>query len=133
MNFDGPVNIDGPAILGVDHVQITVPRGQEEDAREFYCGLLLLAEIEKPPALIARGGFWLKVGDRQVHVGTEEGVNRHATKAHVAYAVNNLEEWRARLGARGIEVEAGIPIPGYVRFEFRDPFGNRVEMIQAIS
>jgi catechol 2,3-dioxygenase-like lactoylglutathione lyase family enzyme len=72
-------------------------------------------------------------GRSPVHVGTEEGVDRHATKAHVAYAVNDLEEWRTRLSANGIEVEPGIPIPGYVRFEFRDPFGNRVEMIQAIS
>ena len=29
-------------------------------------------------------------------------------------------------------VEEQIPIPGYHRFEFRDPFGNRVEMIQAV-
>jgi catechol 2,3-dioxygenase-like lactoylglutathione lyase family enzyme len=133
MNIDGPQNIDGPAILGVDHVQITVPTGKEEEAREFYCGLLRLAETEKPAALKARGGFWLTVGDRQVHVGIEEGVNRHTTKAHVAYAVNSLEEWRTRLAANGIKVEKGIPIPGYVRFEFRDPFGNRVEMIQPIS
>ena len=60
-------------------------------------------------------------------------VNRPATKAHVAYAVNNLDAWREKLALAGIEIEKGIPIPGYVRFEFRDPFGNRVEMIQAIS
>jgi catechol 2,3-dioxygenase-like lactoylglutathione lyase family enzyme len=120
-------------ILGIHHVQITVPTGQEDAAREFYCGLLQLTEIEKPPSLKARGGFWLQAGDRAVHVGTEEGVDRRATKTHVAYAVNNLDQWRARLSAAGIEVEAGIPIPGYDRFEFRDPFGNRVEMIQAIS
>jgi|SRR5580658_3988385 catechol 2,3-dioxygenase-like lactoylglutathione lyase family enzyme len=127
------MNNDGPSILGVDHVQITAPKGKEKDAREFYCGLLLLTEIEKPAALKARGGFWLKVGDRQLHVGTEEGVNRHATKAHVAYAVDDLEQWRVKLARAGIHIETGISIPGYVRFEFRDPFGNRVEMIQAIS
>jgi hypothetical protein len=26
-----------------------------------------------------------------------------------------------------------VPIPGYERFEFRDPFGNRVEFIQAVG
>lgn len=133
MNVDGPKNLGEAVIVGIDHVQITVPSGQESAAREFYCGLLRLTEVEKPAALKSRGGFWLAVGDRQVHVGTEEGVNRRATKAHVAYAVNNLQEWQARLAEFGIEVEAGIPIPGYARFEFRDPFGNRVEMIQAIS
>jgi catechol 2,3-dioxygenase-like lactoylglutathione lyase family enzyme len=119
-------------ILGLHHVQITIPPGAEAAARGFYCGVLGLVEIEKPDSLKSRGGFWLAVGDRRVHVGVDEGVDRQATKAHVAYTVDNLETCRARLTAAGIEVENGIAIPGCVRFEFRDPFGNRVEMIQAI-
>jgi catechol 2,3-dioxygenase-like lactoylglutathione lyase family enzyme len=120
-------------ILGIDHVQITVPAAAVADARAFYCGLLGLGEIEKPAALRGRGGFWLRVGDRQVHVGTEEGVQRRATQAHVAYAVSDASGWRSRLAAAGIETIDGVPIPGYERFEFRDPFGNRVEMIQAVG
>jgi catechol 2,3-dioxygenase-like lactoylglutathione lyase family enzyme len=120
-------------ITGIHHVQITVPKGQEEEARNFYCGTLQLAEIEKPDTLKSRGGLWLAAGDRNVHVGTEEGVNRQATKAHVAYAVDDIEAWRNKLASLGVRIEDGIPIPGYSRFEFRDPFGNRVEMIQAIS
>ena len=119
-------------IIGIDHVQITVPAQAVADARVFYCGLLGLREIEKPAALQARGGFWLQVGDRQVHVGTEEGVERRATKAHVAYAVTDVAQWRARLARGGVEILDWAPIPGYDRFEFRDPFGNRVEMIQAV-
>ncbi|HET6325219.1 MAG TPA: VOC family protein [Planctomycetaceae bacterium] len=117
-------------ILGIDHVQITVPRGQEPAAREFYCGVLGLIEIEKPDALKPRGGFWLQVGDRELHVGTEEGVNRQATKAHVAFAVEALAFWRTRLSEADIAVEDGVPIPHCERFEFRDPFGNRVELIE---
>jgi hypothetical protein len=30
----------------------------------------------------------------------------------------------------GIEVIDSLPLPGHDRFEFRDPFGNRVEFIQ---
>lgn len=120
-------------IVGIHHVQITVPKGREPEAREFYCGLLGLHEIEKPDSLKPRGGFWLAVGDRQVHVGTEDGVDRHATKAHVAYTVHDLEAWRVKLSKRGIATEEGVPIAGYIRFEFRDPFGNRVEMIQSIT
>jgi catechol 2,3-dioxygenase-like lactoylglutathione lyase family enzyme len=120
-------------IIGIDHVQITVPRGQEPAAREFYCGVLGLTEIEKPDALKPRGGFWLAAGDRELHVGTEDGVDRQATKAHVALAVDDLFLWRKRLSERGIAVEDGVPIPGCERFEFRDPFGNRVEMIQRLS
>jgi catechol 2,3-dioxygenase-like lactoylglutathione lyase family enzyme len=117
-------------IIAIDHVQITVPKGAEMAAREFYCGLLGLAEIEKPAALKPRGGFWLSVGDRQVHVGVEDGVDRQATKAHVAYRVRDLEAWRRKLAAAGVAVEDGIQTPGQKRFEIRDPFGNRIEMVE---
>src|SRR5262245_43587009 len=120
-------------ILGIDHVQITVPANAVEEARAFYCGLLGRREIEKPAALRERGGFWLQVGDRQVHVGTEEGVERRATKAHVAYAVTDVAGWRSRLAAAGVEASDAVPIPGYERLEFPDPFGIRVEMIQAVA
>lgn len=68
-----------------------------------------------------------------MHVGTEEGVVRQATKAHVAYAVIDVANWRARLAAAGVEILDGIPIPGHNRFEFRDPFGNRVELIETVE
>jgi len=119
-------------ILGIDHVQITVPANAVAEARAFYCGLLGLREIEKPAVLRERGGFWLEVGDRQVHVGTEEGVDRIKTKAHVAYAVTDLAAWRSRLAAAGVAIVDGIPIPGRDRFEFRDAFGNRVELIETV-
>jgi catechol 2,3-dioxygenase-like lactoylglutathione lyase family enzyme len=119
-------------ITEVHHVQITVPKESVEAARAFYWGLLNLPEIEKPDSLKPRGGFWLQVGGREVHVGIEEGVNRRATKAHIAYQVTDLAGWRARLEANGVEMADSVPIPGYDRFEFRDPFGNRVEFIQPL-
>ena len=120
-------------IIGIHHAQITIPRGSEEQGRQFYCTLLGLPEIPKPASLQGRGGFWLQVGDRQVHVGVEDGVERKATKAHLAYQVMNLAEWRARLQAQGIEILEGVPIPGCERFEIRDPFGNRLEFIQVLE
>jgi catechol 2,3-dioxygenase-like lactoylglutathione lyase family enzyme len=117
-------------IDGIHHVQLTVPPGAEEEARRFYCRVLGLAELQKPATLTGRGGLWLQVGDRQVHIGVEEGVNRYATKAHIAYEVSNLQEWKRKLTAVGIEVIESIPVPGHDRFEFRDPFGNRVEFIE---
>jgi catechol 2,3-dioxygenase-like lactoylglutathione lyase family enzyme len=112
------------------HVQITIPRGAEEQARAFYCNVLGLPEIDKPGSLQGRGGLWLRVGDRSVHIGTEGDFDRLQTKAHVAYEVDDLDHVRSRLAAKGIATETGVPIPGYDRFEFRDPFGNRVELIQ---
>lgn len=119
-------------IKGLHHAQISIPRGAEEAGRAFYCGILGLPEIEKPEVLKPRGGFWLQVGDRQLHVGTEDGVERSATKAHVAYAVDDIDAWRAKLEQHGIEIIEAVPIPGHRRFEFRDPFGNRVELTQVV-
>jgi catechol 2,3-dioxygenase-like lactoylglutathione lyase family enzyme len=117
-------------IIGIHHVQITVPSGAEQEARRFYCELLGLPEIPKPENLIANGGLWLQVGGQQVHIGIEEDFDRRATKAHVAYEVSDLAMWRAKLIAAGVDVLGGREIPGHARFEFRDPFGNRVEVIQ---
>jgi catechol 2,3-dioxygenase-like lactoylglutathione lyase family enzyme len=116
-------------ITRVHHVQITVPKGSEDAARSFYCGLLGLKEIEKPAALIPRGGLWLTLGELQIHVGVENGVDRRATKAHVAYEVSDLTDLGTRLRAAGIAIEPCPGVPGYERLEFRDPFGNRVEML----
>jgi catechol 2,3-dioxygenase-like lactoylglutathione lyase family enzyme len=117
-------------IRAIHHVQLTVPRGAEEQARHFYCQTLGLAEIDKPTSLVGRGGLWLQAGPQQLHIGVEDGVDRLSTKAHVAYEVVGLSGWKAKLAALGIEVYDGIPIPGYHRFEFRDPFGNRVEFLE---
>ena len=120
-------------ILGIHHAQITIPKGAEDKAREFYCGVLGLKEIPKPEALAGRGGFWLEVGDRQVHIGTEDGVDPGQSKAHIAYAVDDLERWRANLVRHDVKIIDGIPIPGLNRFEFRDPFGNRVEFLERLE
>lgn len=111
-------------IVRIHHAQVTIPPGGESQAREFYCQTLGLPEVDKPASLAERGGFWLQVGGQQVHFGTESSVERAATKAHLAYQVDNLEAWRGKLQAMGIRVTEGIPIPGHARFEFRDPFGN---------
>lgn len=120
------------AIVGFHHAQITIPKGTEEAARAFYCGLLGLEEIEKPDSLQGRGGFWVNVGGQQLHVGTEDGVDRKATKAHLAYQVTDVDAWQAKMIQSGIEIGDSIPIPGFKRFECRDPFGNRMEFIQAL-
>jgi len=117
-------------IRAVHHTQISIPVGAEAEARAFYCGVLGLLEIPKPASLEGRGGFWLEVSGFQVHVGTEDGIDRTRSKAHIAYLVDDLTAWRSKLNAKGIEAAEGIQIPGYNRFEFRDPFGNRIEFLE---
>ena len=120
-------------IAGFHHAQITVAKDQEDEARKFYCYTLGLTEIEKPESLKGRGGLWVKVGNQALHIGTEDGVDRRKTKAHLAYQVEDLNQVKEKLSAMGIEIFDSIPIPGYERFECRDPFGNRVEFIQPID
>lgn len=120
-------------IMGLNHVQITIPQGSEDRARRFYCDVLGLREIEKPDSLAGRGGFWMMAGEGWIHIGTEDGVDRNATKAHLAYEVDNIEVWRERLTDEGLEILGSIPIPGFARFETRDPFGNRIEFIQPLD
>ncbi|WP_093054081.1 VOC family protein [Salipaludibacillus aurantiacus] len=119
-------------ITGLHHAQITLPKGSEEEGRRFYCKVLGLPELEKPEILKGRGGFWLRVGNQEVHVGTEDGFDRLSTKAHLAYQVENITYWKKVLEKQNIKIIESVPIPGYERFEFRDPFGNRVEMIKEL-
>lgn len=117
----------------IHHIQITVPADQEAAARDFYLHFLGLTEIEKPRSLQGRGGFWVLLAGQELHVSLEEGINRTATKAHIAYQVDDVSAWREKLTAGGFTMAESVPIPGYHRFEFRDPFGNRVEFIQPVQ
>lgn len=122
-----------PLAMAIHHVQITIPTGAEEDARAFYCGVLGLEEVPKPESLAGRGGLWVRTGNLTLHIGTEDGVDRAASKAHVAYEVSDAKEAARCLQSHGIRILDSVPIPGYDRFEFRDPFGNRAECIQVLS
>jgi catechol 2,3-dioxygenase-like lactoylglutathione lyase family enzyme len=117
-------------IVRINHVQISVPVGSEQEVRRFYCGVLGLEEVPKPEALQGRGGLWLDLGDHMVHFGTETVADRAASKRHVAFEVADLEQARRDLERAGVRVIEAIAIPGYDRFEFRDPFGNRLELMQ---
>jgi hypothetical protein len=79
--------------------------------------------------LNGRGGFWLRLGDRQLHIGVERGVGRNATTAHRAYEVDDPMAWRARLAAEIVAI-ASVPFPDYDRFERRAPSGDRLEFSQ---
>lgn len=112
----------------LNHVQLCIPRGAEDDAREFYGKLLGLGEIEKPDVLKANGGLWFEMGDIQLHIGVEEA--REPSKRHPAFEVENLEGIRKYLHECGVRIKDEPAIPGAQRFSFFDPFGNRIEFIE---
>lgn len=49
------------------------------------------------------------------------------------HAQITVPQVRELLVRHGIEIIECVPIPGIKRFEFRDPFGNRVECTQLIE
>jgi catechol 2,3-dioxygenase-like lactoylglutathione lyase family enzyme len=121
-------------ITGLDHAQVAAPRtpDAEEQARAFYGGLLGLREIEKPEVLKPRGGVWFSLGAGQLHVGLEDDFTP-ARKAHPAFAVSDLPAMRAALQAHSVPISEAEAVPGVSRFYVHDPFGNRIELLEAKS
>ncbi len=97
-------------ITGIDHVQLAMPAGEEDVARMFCAGLLGLREVEKPAPLASRGGCWFETPGVIVHLGV---MKESLRKVGVAVILDNAL------------VNEGI------RFFASDPFGNRIEFIQA--
>lgn len=118
-------------LLGLHHVQLAMPPGEEEAAVRFYGAILGLTQVEKPPELAPRGGVWFREGDLEVHLGVEEPFSP-ASKAHPAFIVRNLETLREKIELAGYRVLDDVPLSGYVRCHVRDPFGNRLELIEPV-
>jgi hypothetical protein len=60
------------------------------------------------------------------------GVPYVVTRGGDAYDDWDLDAIRARLERAGVLILDGEPIVGLRRFELRDPFGNRVELVEKI-
>ncbi len=119
-------------ILGIDHVQLAAPAGSEGQAKAFYGAALGLDELEKPAPLRERGGAWFACGAQQLHVGVAEPFSP-ARKAHPALrvAAGHLEAMAERLESLGSEVDWDASLDPLKRFYTHDPWGNRIELIEA--
>jgi len=115
-------------IGGIHHIQLAMPRGEEDRAIAFYEGRLGIAQVPKPPNLSVRGGCWFEWGSVRVHLGVEDDF-RPARKAHPALLVDDLPGLRRDLVDAGIEVVDDEPLLGFDRFYAYDPFGNRLELL----
>jgi GNAT superfamily N-acetyltransferase len=124
--------VDAFAPVALDHVQLAIPRGAEDEARAFWIGVLGFAELPKPAESAGRGGAWFASGVVQVHVGVEDDF-APAKKAHPALRVRGLDSLRARLVAAGRPITPLAPLAGASRFHSADPFGNRIEFIAEIA
>jgi len=116
----------------LDHVQLAMPAGGEDEARTFYRDALGIDEVIKPPHLAARGGCWFERGALKVHLGVEADF-RPARKAHPAFIVSDLAALIVTLKSLGYAVDEDQPLQGYDRVYVDDPFGNRIELMQPRS
>jgi len=65
-----------------------------------------------------------------VHLGAEEDF-RPAKKAHPALLVEGLDEILAKCQAAGVSTKPDVQIDGRRRVHVFDPFGNRLELMEA--
>ncbi len=120
----------GYRLVAVDHVQLAMPPGREPEARAFYQGILGLEERPKPPVLAARGGCWFSNDEVTLHLGVEDDF-RPAHKAHPALVVRDLDGLCGALSEAGRIPRFDDEVPGVRRCYVEDPFGNRIELIEA--
>jgi catechol 2,3-dioxygenase-like lactoylglutathione lyase family enzyme len=118
-------------VISIDHVQLAMPPGGEKEARNFYQGILGIAEVPKPPSLAKRGGCWFERDSLKVHLGIEVDF-RPAQKAHTAFLVEDLEDLKARLETAGYSTTKDDALDGFYRIYVQDPFGNRIELIEQL-
>lgn len=109
-----------------------MPRGKEQQARDFYSGILGIPEVPKPPELAKRGGVWFENQFLKIHLGVEDDF-RPARKAHPALLVEDLNSLVALLRENGFVVADDDDLDGFLRVYVSDPFGNRIELMEPLE
>jgi catechol 2,3-dioxygenase-like lactoylglutathione lyase family enzyme len=117
------------------HVNVTVPRALEQQAKYFYGEVMKLQELPKPEESRGRGGAWYQLGKVQLHLSVEDDLGEQClSRRHVCYTVENLREAERTFREAGVEIYPDdIPTAGWSRFYVRDPGGNRLEIAQAVK
>jgi lactoylglutathione lyase len=102
-----------PRPVGINHVALEVD--DIDRAIAFYSRLFEIRNVER-----AHGGAFIDLGDQFIAM-FEPGAGEDR---HFGLVVDDKERARRVLAADGVEV-----LPG-ARLDFRDPFGNRVQVVQ---
>jgi len=121
--------------MNIHHVDLIIPRGEEEKAREYYGSFLGLEELEKPEALRKNGGMWFKLSNSELHLSYErgEGFDPRQTKTHVALQVDDLKKIEEKIKQAGHPLSYQTPIPHMIRLATEDPFGHKIEFLELIK
>jgi hypothetical protein len=82
----------------------------------------------KPRELSDRGGCWFAASDVMIHLGSEQAF-RAVDRAHPALLIRDLDAARGALMVAGVAVEEDESGLRVRRCYVRDPFGNRLELV----
>lgn len=118
------------AFTRANHINFCVPAERLEEARHFYTGVIGLKQIPRPDHIFNSMGYWYDIGNIQLHISTEHALPR--SNRHIAFEVADIAAARRRLEEYGVEIMEEPVVPGWDRFAFFDPFGNRMELIQIV-
>ena len=111
------------------HVRVGIPYGRTSIARDFYCGVLGLEEIEPSP-IVTMGDIWFHCGSLRLHVVPDVLFSTTAT-AHATFLVDSLERLVNRMLGAGHRSRVTGPLHRPHFCQTVDPFGNHLEFIQA--
>lgn len=114
------------SIHAINHVQLGFPAGQQSLVRHFYGQLLGLQEFR------ALGGDTLRffAGPQRVDLVPVADWRATPSSSLLAFEVQNLPGFRARLLDAGFELDESRPLGGHLRFYVNDPAGNTLEFLE---
>lgn len=120
-------------VVALHHVNVTVSPEAESEAKNFYGNVLGLDQVPKPSGSRPTGA-WYQIGANQLHLSVEKDQRGPLTTGHVCFTVSDLRAAETRFRDAGVEIIPDPrPIEGTSRFYVRDPGGNMLEIVQAVS
>ena len=119
----------GFEIVRLDHVQLAMPPGREDEAEAFYAGLLGLERVPKPEPLAARGAGAGSPGARWRCTSAWRRTSARPARPTRPSSSATCPTWWRRSTAAGVAVRPNPDRePGQGAY-VDDPFGNRIELI----
>ena len=122
-------------INAIHHVSMIV--ANTDQALRFYCGVLGL-EINTSRPEMAFPGAWLQVGEAEIHLlelpnpdPVEDRPQHGGRDRHLAMHVSNLGQIVKKLDQAGVDYS--LSKSGRRALFCRDPDGNALELIEAVS
>jgi lactoylglutathione lyase len=103
-----------PRLVGINHVALEV--GDLEEALEFY-GAIFEVRLRREP-----GMAFVDMGDQFIAL-TEGRTDPPDGARHFGLVVDDKDAVRAALDRAGVRIEPGR------RLDFRDPWGNHVQVV----